>query len=488
MRCAAVLLSICTLDAPAHAQDLPASALSEVESQDRLIGGFHMLSANDLLQVRFFDGQEQDLWEVVVDSAGEIHLPYVYSVSVAGMTPREASEMLTERFRQYYKNPLAEVTVLEFGEFEVYVLGTDIPGRMMRLANGARLLDLLRQIIGLRLGKYRRIHLVRGGFDLHALLTAPPGPIGTIANDSVYGSGSLLATATPSSVARSELGLPSYAGWLPWIEERKRDPASTVAVLDPLRAAREGELSAVNVVLEPGDLVYVPTAERFVEIEGTTLAGRYELLDEKTLGEVLRLAGTVDYQGDLANTVVERVDASGARLYWYVDLLPAMDKVSAIASFEVQSGDVIRIAAQERRVFVLGEVNVAGAFEHEYDMVVTDYLALAQGMTREANTGWLAIIRQPRDRRFPVQPAHVMQVNFKEIQKGHRLPNDYSILPGDVIYVPPKGFRFSFRDIIQTVSSGVSAVAVISSLSDSGGNSSNGNGSGDQPVNRQTSP
>ena len=46
-------------------------------------------------------------------------------------------------------------------------------------------------------------------------------------------------------------------------------------------------------------------------------------------------------------------------------------------------------------------------------------------------------------------------MNFKQIHKG--LPNctDISILPGDVVYVPPKGFQFELTNVLQAVGTAV---------------------------------
>jgi len=244
------------------------------------------------------------------------------------------------------------------------------------------------------------------------------------------------------------------------VETRLHDPNSQVWVLDPLALTLEGELASGNLVLTHQDVIFIPTAERFVDVQGTAIPGRYELLASETLGDILRLAGTVNYHADLANAVVRRYDDQGCLTRIVVNLFPALDDLSVIEQFPLCNRDRIDVLPREERIFVLGEVNEAGAFGFHEDSTVLDYIAQAKGETPDAHLAWIAIIRQSRDRRFIGTPAQVTQVNFKEIHKGLPLCEDIALLPGDVIYVPPKGFDFEVAEIISAIGTVVTAYAV----------------------------
>ncbi|MBN2083386.1 polysaccharide biosynthesis/export family protein [bacterium] len=420
----------------------------------------HLLADGDYLLAQFFDGQQQFEYNLQVDADGEIHMPLVNGVEVAGLTPSEAADRLTEEYRVFYKNPYVTLQVLRYGEFEIFVFGPDFPGKIHRLKNGTRLLDVIQNpeifhdMSTDDMGRYRRVHLIRGNFNfenLTKLALEPPLQTQTGA--------ATLALPTPTAVARTDDSLASLTNWRNWIEARQKD--SQVLVVDPLKMMVEGELSANNIALMRHDVIYIPTPERFVEIRGVANPGRYELLQEETLGEILRLAGSVSYHTDLINTVIRRFDEYGNLERLIFNLFPALDQPQLIADFKLQNRDIIKLVPREERIFVLGEVNAAGAFEFIEDSTVLDYIAEAGGNTPSAHMAWIAIIRQGRNRLEQLNQAEVIQVNFKEIHKGLPLCTDIALIPGDVIYLPPKGEVFNLPEILSAVSTAVTTFAVV---------------------------
>jgi protein involved in polysaccharide export with SLBB domain len=469
-----VLLCLLALIVGAAATDSPSSSNASVpvqsssESTASAAGGpmldsaSHRLAAGDYLLINFFDGKTAAEYRVQVDAAGEINLPLINSVNVGGLIPRAAADLLMQAYTVFYRQPQATVQVLDYGKIEIFVFGPDFPGEVFKLNNGARLTDLLRDIhLGqdyVQQGAYRQLHLVRGGFDFGALtapqplaVTAPAAP-------------NTLATPSPSAVSHSKGSLTGFQNWRPWIEQRMHDPASQVWVVDPLQITVEGELSRYNVVLQDKDALFIPTPERFVELYGVANQGRYELLGQETLGDMLRLAGSVNYRSDLPNAVVERRDDCGRLQRLIFNIYPALDDMSCIENFELQNRDRISFVAPEQRIFVLGEVKLAGAFNFAEDSTVLDYLSQAGGETTDANMSWIAIIRQDRDRLDPQAPASVTQVNFKDIAKGRELAGNYFVIPGDVIYVPPKGVEFNTAEVMQATSTLVTSFAVVNNL------------------------
>ncbi|MCC7479093.1 polysaccharide biosynthesis/export family protein [bacterium] len=492
-------------------QNSGSTARVTVNEIDRLVGSYHRLSANDMLRVNFFDGRQRQSWEVSVDGAGNVTLPYIGTVQVAGLLPAAAAARLQEQFQQYYRQPLVDLNVLEFGQLQVFLVGSDQPGRLVTMRSGETLYGLLQSYVYTPVsdeasrypgiepvdpGSYRRVHLIRGAFDpASGSLPGPPPlqqlqPLAESSSEPAEagdegdgiaegGRSGILLSSAPASVIKKAAdfqSLAAYTGWTAFIEKCRQDSACSVEVYDPLLAAREANPAALAVPLLPGDIVYLPTPLRSVTVFGVAQPGRYELLEEENLADVLRLAGTVDLNSDLCNAIIERDDGCCNQAQLYVDIASGMNHLEELAAFEVQDRDIIRIQPRERRIFVLGEVQQAGAFDYAYDSLVTDYLAQAGGMTGDANTGWLALIRGNRDRRYPLEPAEVIQVNFKEIQKGHEMPNDYRLLPGDTIYVPPKGASFSFSQVISSLTSGF---AIFKLFDDGNGSSNNGNGNGD---------
>jgi protein involved in polysaccharide export with SLBB domain len=416
----------------------------------------HKLAAGDYLLVQLYNGKEQAEYRVQVDATGCIALPLVGELNVGGDTARHAAETLTSAYQVYYRGPNVQVQLLEYGEIEVFVFGSDQPGHTLKLQNGSRLLDLLAELSMANDGHYRRITLVRGGFDYDDLLAQKPTKLPTLAQQTT------LSLPAPGAVVRRDTpSLAGFAGWRSWIAERQADPASQVWVVDPLTLTVEGELSANNLELRDRDVVYIPSPQRLVQIIGVMRAGYYELLDGETLGDLLRWAGSVSFNADLANTVIKRYDDHGRLNRVILNLNPALDDLGAISDFQLENRDQVVISGYEQRVFVLGAVNQAGVFDFAEDSTVLDYIAQAGGEDEKANLAWIAIIRQQRDRLHPLAPAAVIQANFKEIHAGLPFCSDIFIEPGDVIYVPPKGFEFKFSDIISTVGTVVTGFAVV---------------------------
>jgi polysaccharide biosynthesis/export protein len=77
---------------------------------------------NDLLQVTVFQATELS-GAVRVSAAGEVSLPLVGIVKVAGVSPREAEQLIALRLRTYLQEPNVTVEVKEAASEPVYVLG-----------------------------------------------------------------------------------------------------------------------------------------------------------------------------------------------------------------------------------------------------------------------------------------------------------------------------------------------------------------------------
>ncbi len=420
------------------------------EPFDVKFSAFHKLDVNDRLKVKFFDGQSLFEWEVVVDGDGNVSLPYLGTISVQGLYPSEASKRISEAFKNYYVNPWVSIDIVHFGYFEVFLFGTDFPGRILRVKNGTRLLEVLEQNKINSTGHYRRIHLIRGGFDFTRFVRTLASQ-GSTSVEELDGAIVIRARKPDNPVRSDSYGVAGGANLRAWVEERKKDPGSKVYIIDPLVAVLQGDNESANLPLKPGDVVFVPAPENLVQIIGVSKDGYYELLEEETLGDVLYLAGSVDFQTDLRNSLVERRDERGRLSRVVLNLTGSEEGVKQAEGFPLMNGDVIRLIPFERRVFVFGEVFRAGAFSYNPELTIADYLALAGGMTDSANTGWLQLIRHPRELLKPEEPTEVITVNFKKLQKGHPPDADYAVMPGDVIYVPPKGFKFTYSHVVQTI-------------------------------------
>jgi len=91
---------------------------------------------------------------------------------------------------------------------------------------------------------------------------------------------------------------------------------------------------------------------------------------------------------------------------------------------------VIVTQINSRRVYIVGEVNRAGAFPMLPNMTVLQALSSAGGFTQFANLKGIYVLRSEsgKQARFPF--------NYKDVIKGQRTEQNIVLKPGDTIVVP----------------------------------------------------
>ncbi len=159
-----------------------------------------------------------------------------------------------------------------------------------------------------------------------------------------------------------------------------------------------------NPYLLDNDVVFVPLRGPTINVVGAVMRPReYELKNEKTLADVLKLAGgnSVGAAKDMPISVVRFVDGKK-------DVIEIKQDHADMASFAIQNGDVVFVPHMitelnkfdfdlpklpgdnifypsfEDRVFVLGGVQTPGAYTFNPYYSLPQYLSLAGGTTKMA--------------------------------------------------------------------------------------------------------
>lgn len=220
------------------------------------------------------------------------------------------------------------------------------------------------------------------------------------------------------------------------VELRRRDGSRRRADLVSFKTT--GNLDA-NPYLLDDDVIFVPLKDRVVQIEGSVKRpGYYELTGERTIEDLLRLAGGLTPGADGAGNIRVIRYEGGTK-----ELLDVENEVSARKGFSLRNADVVVVPhiftenkkfdynigklpgekaifypSYEERVFVLGAVALPGpyAFSPYYD--VRQYLTIAGGTTKLAKAKKIKIITAEG--------------------KTMKASNVTSINPGDTIVVPEK--------------------------------------------------
>jgi len=135
----------------------------------------------DVLEISVFQLLELEKEALVVqevDRRGQIYLPLLNHVPVAGMTCDQVRDELTLRLgREFIREPKVAVAIKQFGSKQIAVLGAVArPGAVALRAEHASLLEVISQAGGLNADAAPTIEIVRGGYA-----SGPPAALMNVA-------------------------------------------------------------------------------------------------------------------------------------------------------------------------------------------------------------------------------------------------------------------------------------------------------------------
>ena len=153
--------------------------------------------------------------------------------------------------------------------------------------------------------------------------------------------------------------------------------------------------------LQAGDTIQVPPLGGEVTIEGMVRRPAiYELNGEKSLAEVLELAGGVLPSGTLRHVDVERMQSHESRTMLRLDIPETNNQLQvtqALEDFKIQEGDKIKITPilpyPDKTVYLDGYVSHPGKFAYRDGMKVTDLVKSYKDLLPEPYTSHAEIIR-----------------------------------------------------------------------------------------------
>lgn len=251
---------------------LPYQALQNVPVPTNYVVG-----PGDEIVVRLWGAVDGDM-RLVVDRNGQINIPKVGTVAVAGTASSKLEEVLRGQVSRVYNNFQLNATLGRLRSIQVFVVG-------QARAPGAYTLSSLSTLVS----------------------------------------------------ALFESGGPSATGSMRAIQ-LKRD-GKTISTIDLYRFINEGDKSA-DVRLMPGDVIVIPPAGARVALQGVLdQPGIYELSGaQEPLGKVLSYAGRTQALTSIHKIIVERIDTTQARA---PRLVEERSLDAAGLSKPLQDGDVV---------------------------------------------------------------------------------------------------------------------------------------------------
>jgi len=345
-------------------------------------GPDYVVGPGDGLSIELWGGVSERL-QRTVDREGRLALPEAGAVQVSGRTLGDVQHLVQSVLRNQYRDVEADVSLARIRTVRVYVTG-----------------DVLRP----------------GAYDVSSLST----PLNAV----------FLA------------GGPTSQGSLRTIlHKRGGNLVQQVDVYDLLLHGVRADLQG----LQPGDTVFVPPLSDEVTVEGMVRRPAiYELNGEKSLAQVLELAGGVLSSGTLRHVDVERVQAHESRSMLRLDIPENNNEQAvnkALADFMVQDGDKIKISPivpyADKTVYLDGHVFHPGKYAYSDGMKITDLIKSYKDLLPEPSKIHAEIIRlNPPD-----YTPTVLTFNLGEALQGK--VQDVALKPFDTVRVFG---RFDFED------------------------------------------
>ena len=312
-----------------------------------------------------------------VSQDGRVPFPLIGSVQAVGLSTGELAKRIRDLLeKDYLVNPQVIVGVKEYLSKKVNVMGEAEKPGLFYLTGPTTLLELLSKAGGLS---------KTAGKDL--VLVRTEGADGKV----------------------------NAAG-------------STILRLD-VRKIQSGDVKE-NILLQNGDMMFVPKASAFFVLGEVNKPGTFPLDKETSVLEAITLAGGFGPTAAASGVKVLRRNADGKQETLALDLAGAVPKDKG---FRLQEGDTV-LVPKGNTFFVFGEVKKPGAYQLDKDTNVLEGITIAGGFTDKAAPGRTRVIRTDE------RGQQTINIDMNDIIRRGQREKAIRLLENDVIVVPESFF------------------------------------------------
>jgi polysaccharide export outer membrane protein len=205
--------------------------------------------------------------------------------------------------------------------------------------------------------------------------------------------------------------------------------ASTVLLRLDVRKIQAGDVKE-NILLQNGDVMFVPKASAFFVLGEVNKAGTFALDKETSVLEAITLAGGFNGTAAPSGVKVLRRGPDGKQETISLDLSGAVPRDKG---FRVGDGDTV-LVPKGNTFFVFGEVKKPGAYQLDKETNVLEGITIAGGFTDKAAPGRTRVIRTT-DR-----GQQTISVDMNDIIRRGQRDKAIRLLENDVIVVPESFF------------------------------------------------
>lgn len=319
----------------------------------------YVLGTGDILQLNVFGSATFDV-PLSVDGKGEVVVPKIGTVKVAGMTLAKARQALQGKVSEQFSRTSAALSVIKLREVRIFILGEVYKPGSVLVPSLSSMVNVLSLAGGpTLLGSFRDIRLLRGGKVVHAVDLYPLRADGKgnlnvylqngdtifvpLAQTQVMLEGAFTRVMPPERLFQGGL-------WARNDQVEKEAQRQDPQVQAKVRESRMGPNERPEDVLDEsfkdgkgkGPAVLKPSRQ-----EGML----FELLPQETAADVLRFAGGFVASAHAERLSLRRVDANGVTSI--LDLA-----AQELVRTRLQRGDVL--TSQQRREQLGAAVTLAG--------------------------------------------------------------------------------------------------------------------------------
>jgi polysaccharide biosynthesis/export protein len=355
---------------------LCALAVCLIPPAPRSLAQEYTIGPGDVLRITVW-GHEDLTRDYPVTQDGRLPFPLIGGVDAAGLTTTALAGRLRDLLeKDYLVDPQVLVAVKEYLSKKVHVIGeADKPG-LFFLTGPTTLLEVLSRAGGLSKNAGKDLVLVRA--------------------------------ARSADGARAE--------------------GSAILRFD-LRKIQAGDVRE-NVVLENGDMMFVPKAQGIFMLGELNKAGTYPIDKDTSVLEAVTMAGGFSPTAAASGVKILRRGADGRQETIPVDLAGAVPKDK---NFKLEDGDTV-LVPKGNTFFVFGEVRKPGAYQLDKDTNVLEGITIAGGFTDKAAPGRTRVIR------VTDKGQQTLNVDMNDVIRRGQREKAIRLMENDVIVVPESFF------------------------------------------------
>ena len=304
---------------------------SFMPSENAAVPDTYLIGRGDTLNINFY-GKESESYEVVVDREGRISIPNLSPVQVAGLTFAEVKELIKAKVEQEVIGIKAFVSVGKLRSIRVLVLGE----------------------------AYKP-----GSYSVSSLTTV---------SHALFVSGGVSDIASLRNIQVKRAG-------------------KVVANFDLYDLLINGD-SSNDIILKPGDVVFIPSVGSQVAVEGLVKRPAiFELKKGETAAQLLKMAGGLKPQAYAKKAIVERFNNNNMKEVLSVDFSGNQ------INYTPRDGDRIRfnpVSFQyQNSISLIGAVARPGHYQWHQGKHISDVLTSVRGdLLPQADLGYGLLVRE----------------------------------------------------------------------------------------------